>query len=278
MRPKPFLKWLGGKTRLLPELKRRMPQQIGTYVEPFAGGAALFFDTRPTQAILNDANHKLVNLYISVRDHKDELVASLSSYEYEYNSLTTLNAKQDFYYQSRTEFNACGFETDLTVSDAARFVFLNKTCFNGLYRENAAGKFNAAFGWKQTVRLYDDANLTSCSSTLQDVLIGCGDFEDVCMGLSDGDFVYFDPPYNSTFNSYRKGGFGEECQMRLHSLFDRLTERGVRCMLSNSNTEFVRNLYGGYNIEVVLAKRMINRNSAEHNGEELIITNYKSNY
>lgn len=278
MRPKPFVKWLGGKTRLLPELKRRMPQQIGTYVEPFAGGAALFFDTQPFRAILNDANPKLVNLYISVRDHKDELVASLSSYEYEYNSLTTLDAKHDFYYQSRTEFNARDFGTDLTVNDAARFVFLNKTCFNGLYRENAAGEFNAAFGWKQTVRLYDDANLSSCSTTLQDVVVGCGDFEDACRGLSDGDFVYFDPPYDTTFNGYRKDGFGEECQVSLHGLFERLTEGGVRCMLSNSNTEFVRGLYKGYNIEVMSAKRMINRNGAGRNGEELIITNYKTNY
>lgn len=278
MRPKPFIRWLGGKAQLLPELKRRMPQQIGTYVEPFAGGAALFFDTRPTQAILNDANHKLVNLYISVRDHKDELVASLSSYEYEYNSLTTLNAKQDFYYQSRTEFNARDFGTDLTVNDAARFVFLNKTCFNGLYRENAAGEFNAAFGWKHTIKLFDDSNLSCCSSTLKNTVIKSSDFEDACRGLSDRNFVYFDPPYDSTFNGYRKDGFGEDAQVRLHILFDWLTERGVKCMLSNSNTEFIRSLYRGYYIEVVSAKRMINRNGDEHKGEELIITNYKSNY
>lgn len=278
MKPKPFIKWPGGKAQHLPKLRRRMPQHIGTYVEPFVGGAALFFSTQPTQAILNDANPKLVNLYISVRDHKDELVASLSSYEYEYNSLTTLDAKHDFYYQSRTEFNACGFETDLTVSDAARFVFLNKTCFNGLYRENKAGQFNAAFGWKQTVRLYDEANLSSCSDTLQDVVVECGDFEDACRSLLDGDFVYFDPPYDSTFNGYRKDGFGEECQVSLHGLFERLTEGGVRCMLSNSNTEFVRSLYKDHNIEVVSAKRMINRNGAGRNGEELIITNYKTNY
>ena len=274
MRPKPFVKWLGGKTQLLPELKRRMPQQIGTYVEPFAGGAALFFDTQPSRAILNDANPKLVNLYLSVRDRSRELADGLSSYEHEYNSLTTLDAKQDFYYQSRTEFNACSFETDLTVSDAARFVFLNKTCFNGLYRENAAGEFNAAFGWKQTVRLYDDANLTSCSSTLQDVVIMSGDFEDACRGLKARDLVYFDPPYDSTFNGYQGKGFSDGDQTRLHGLFQRLTESDVYCMLSNNDTEFIRSLYSGYNIEVVSAKRMINRDGNGRKGGELIISNY----
>lgn len=270
----PFTKWVGGKTQLLPELSSRLPEQIGTYVEPFVGGGALFFNTQPAKAILNDSNPKLINLYVSVRDHVEELVDRLSEYEARFNALNTLDEKQGFYYQTRTDFNA----GTLNVDDAARFVFLNKTCFNGLYRENAAGEFNAAFGWKQTIKLYDDANLYRCSDTLQDVVVGCGDFEDACRGLSDGDFVYFDPPYDSTFNGYQKDGFGGDSQVRLHVLFGRLTERGVRCMLSNSNTEFVRGLYRGYNIEAVSAKRMINRNGAGRNGEEIIITNYKTNY
>lgn len=273
----PFIKWVGGKTQLLPELRKRMPERIGTYVEPFVGGGALFFDIQPTDAILNDVNPCLVNLYVSVRSHKEDLVKSLTCYETSYNTITTLDAKQDFYYHNRTEFNARDYETDLTVDDAAQFIFLNKTNFNGLYRENAAGKYNAAFGWKDSIRLYDEANLCSCSAALQNASITHGDFEDACNGLSAGDFVYFDPPYYSTFNGYQKNGFSIDDHLRLHNLFQRLTESGVHCMLSNSNTEFIKNLYAGYNIDVVPVKRNINRNGNARHGEEVIITNYKSN-
>ena len=273
----PFIKWVGGKTRLLPELRKRMPERIGTYVEPFVGGGALFFDIQPTDAILNDVNPCLVNLYVSVRSHKEDLVESLTCYETRYNTITTLDAKQDFYYHNRTEFNARDYETDLTVDDAAQFIFLNKSNFNGLYRENAAGKYNAAFGWKECIRLFDEANLANCSVALKNVDIMNGDFEDACNGLSAGDFVYFDPPYYSTFAGYQAGGFSVEDHLRLHNLFQRLTESGVSCMLSNSNTDFIKNLYADYNIEVVQAKRTINRNGSGRQGEELIITNYKSN-
>ena len=276
MKTKPFLRWPGGKAKLMPLLRKRMPEHIGTYVEPFVGGGALFYDTCPTQAVLNDANFKLVNLYINVRDHKDELVANLTSYELEYNSLNGIEAKQDFYYQTRSEFNA-DFKTNYTARDAAQLVFINKTCFNGLYRENAAGEFNAAFGKRMTVKLYDEENLDSCSKALQDVVLMDGDFEVACRNLTAGDFVYFDPPYHSTFNGYQKGGFSEDDQVRLHDLFQRLTNAGVQCMVSNSNTTFIRSLYAGYNMEVVQAMRMINRNGNDRKGEELIITNYKSN-
>lgn len=272
----PFIKWLGGKSLLLPELRQRMPEHIGgTYVEPFVGGGGVFFNMQPANAVLNDVNPRLVNLYITIRDNKDELVDSLTCYESEYNTLSSINAKKDFYYQNRTEFNARGFETELTVDDAAHFIFLNKTNFNGLYRENADGKYNAAFGWKKNIRLFDEANFSSCSAVLQNISITNGDFENACNGLSASDFVYFDPPYYSTFNGYRKGGFSMDDHLRLHNLFQRLTESGVHCMLSNSNTDFIKNLYAGYNIEIVSAKRNINRNGNARHGEELIITNYK---
>lgn len=269
----PFTKWVGGKTQLLPALMERLPEQIGTYVEPFVGGGALFFNTQPAKAILNDSNPKLINLYVSVRDHVEELVDRLSEYETRYNALNTIDERQGFYYQTRTDFNA----GTLTVDDAARFVFLNKTNFNGLYRENAEGKYNAAFGWKKSITLYDEANLSNCSAALKNVDIMNGDFEDACEGLSAGDFVYFDPPYYSTFDGYQKNGFSEDDHMRLHDLFQRLTASGVHCMLSNSNTDFIKNLYAGYNIDVVPVKRNINRNGNARHGEEVIITNYKSN-
>jgi len=273
----PFIKWLGGKTQLLPELRKRMSEYTGTYVEPFAGGGALFFDIQPADAVLNDVNPRLVNLYITIRDNKDELVDSLICYESEYNTLSNIRAKKDFYYQNRTEFNARGFETELTVDDAAKFIFLNKTNFNGLYRENADGKYNAAFGWKENISLFDETKLTNCSAALKNVDIMNGDFEGACKGLTAGDFVYFDPPYYSTFNGYQAGGFSVEDHIRLHNLFQGLTESGVHCMLSNSSTDFIKNLYAGYNIEIVPVKRNINRNGNARHGEELIITNYKSN-
>lgn len=274
---KPFIKWVGGKTQLLPELRKRMPERIGTYVEPFVGGGALFFNTQPAKAILNDSNTKLTNLYVSVRDHVEELVDRLSEYETRYNTLSTLDEKQGFYYRNRTKFNSCGFETNLTVDDAARLILLDKTNFNGLYRENAKGVYNAAFGWKKSITLYDEANLSNCSAALKNVDIMNGDFEDACKGLSAGDFVYLDPPYYSTFDGYQKNGFSEDDHVRLHDLFERLTKSGISSMLSNSNTDFIKNLYAGYNIDVVPVKRNINRNGNARHGEEVIITNYKSN-
>ena len=276
-RAAPFIKWVGGKANLLFSLRQRLPERIGTYVEPFVGGGALFFDVQPADAKLNDVNPRLINLYVSVRSHKEELIDSLNSYESEYNTLASINAKKDFYYQNRTEFNARGFETDLTVNDAAQFIFLNKANFNGLYRENSDGNFNAAFGWKGSITLFDEANIANCSAALKNVDIMNGDFEDACAGLSADDFVYFDPPYYSTFDGYQKNGFSEDDQVRLHNLFQRLTESGVHCMLSNSNTDFIKNLYAGYNIEIVPVKRMINRNGNGRQGEEVIITNYMSN-
>ena len=276
-RAAPFIKWVGGKANLLFSLRQRLPERIGTYVEPFVGGGALFFDVQPADAKLNDVNPRLINLYVSVRSHKEELVDSLNSYESEYNALTSINAKKDFYYQNRTEFNARGFETDLTVNDAAQFIFLNKANFNGLYRENSDGNFNAAFGWKGSITLFDEANIANCSAALKNVDIMNGDFEVACQILTTDDFVYFDPPYYSTFNGYQKDGFSIDDHLRLHNLFQRLTESGVHCMLSNSNTDFIKNLYAGYNIDVVPVKRNINRNGNARHGEEVIITNYKSN-
>ena len=272
----PFIKWVGSKTQLLHKLAKRLPEHIGTYVEPFVGGGALFFNTQPAKAILNDSNTKLTNLYVSVRDHVEELVDRLSEYETRYNTLSTLDEKQGFYYRNRTEFNSCDYETNLTVEDAAQFIFLNKTNFNGLYRENAAGRYNAAFGWQENIRLFDEDNLSYCSAALKNVDIMNGDFEDACKGLSAGDFVYFDPPYYSTFAGYQAGGFSVEDHIRLHNLFQRLTASGVYCMLSNSNTDFIKNLYAGYNIEIVPVRRNINRNGNARHGEEVIITNYKS--
>jgi DNA adenine methylase len=185
-----------------------------------------------------------------------------------------MEAKQDFYYQIRSEFNDVGFETDLTIEDAVRFIFLNKTNYNGLFRVNAAGDYNAAFGWKESIKTNDEANLSNCSVALQNVEIMNGDFENACKGLAAGDFVYFDPPYHSTFDGYQSGGFSEDDHLRLHSLFRHLSENGVYCMLSYSNTDFVKSLYGGYYVEVVSAKRMVNRDGNGRTGEELIITNY----
>ena len=269
---RPVIKWLGGKTQLLPELRRRLPKDIGTYVEPFVGGGVLFYNAQPSCAIINDSNAKLVNTYISTRDHKEQLMNHLSAYEQEYNGLTSHDAQKDFYYKTRADFNAS--DSNLAVEDAARFIFINKTCFNGLYRENAAGEFNASFGWRKTISLYDENNLNSCSIALQNVVIMNCDFENACANLTSGDFVYFDSPYYSTFDAYQKNCFSEDDHVRLYKLFIRLTEAGVRCMLSNSNTNFIKTLYGDYNIDVVSVRRMINCDVNGCQGEEIIVTNY----
>lgn len=264
---KPIIKWLGGKTQLLPQLQKKMPEHYGTYFEPFAGGAALFFATSTEDAVLNDSNAGLVNMYVSVRDKKDELTYQLDQYESEFNGLPSVDAKQDFYYQTRSDYNYHVSECNLTVDDAARFIFLNKTCYNGLYRENKAGQFNAAFNHTETIKLYDAENLDACSSSLQNVALMNGDFEDACQNVTAGDFVYLDPPYDSTFTGYQKGGFSMQDQIRVFNLFKRLSDEGVYCMVSNSDTSFITDLYSGFNIEAVDAKRIINRDGSNRTGK-----------
>lgn len=269
---KPIIKWAGGKRQLLIELKKRLPKEFNRYFEPFLGAGALFFDLQPQKAFINDYNHSLINLYQCCRDNPIELKKELQTLQDEFN--LNLN-KNDYYYKKRIRYNQI-LNKD-SFEEAALFVFLNRTNYNGLYRVNSKGEFNVPFGQKSKVDLMvyriDEVYHILMNSTITE-----GDFEIACLEAEKGDFVYFDPPYYNTFVNYQADGFSKDEQLRLFKLFEELSSKGVYCMLSNSNTEFIKDLYKDFYIEVVSVKRLISRNASLRISEEVIITNYEVNY
>lgn len=255
--PRPFLKWAGGKGQLLGELvPRARAGLVGAhgYHEPFLGGGALFFALAgsgllPPRVTLSDANPNLVTVYEVVRDAVEPLVDRLRVHKARHG--------RDHYYAVRAEVPAD------PVDRAARFIYLNKTCFNGLYRENARGLFNVPMGAYARPEICDAPTLRAASGLLAGVEIGQADFADIAARARPGDFVYLDPPYDpvsktASFTTYAKGGFDEDAQRRLASLVDQLAAAGVRVLLSNSSTELVRALYGRHTCETVLASRAVN--------------------
>lgn len=251
--PLPFLKWAGGKSRLLaqyaPYLPR--PEQIQRYFEPFLGSAALFFQLRPDIAQLSDQNEHLVELYQTVRDNVEGVIALLGHYENE----------RDFYYQVRGQ-DPAGLSP---TQRAARFIYLNKTCYNGLYRENRRGQFNVPFGQYKRPKICDAPRLRAASQALQGVQLRVADFEEAVSQTRPGDFIYFDPPYQplsptSSFTSYHRNGFTEADQQRLATTFRRLAAGGRRLLLSNSNTPLIHELYAPFPKINISARRNINSN------------------
>lgn len=266
----PFLKWAGGKRQLLNVLLEHVPP-FSRYVEPFLGGGALFFALHPQKALLNDLNKELITTYQVVKDDVESLLTELSGYRNGkafYESIRNLDRKKDF-------------EKLDKVKHAARFLYLNRTCYNGLYRENAKGEFNTPFGHYKTKTLFDEENLRKASLALnKNVLLLSEDFETVLKRTKPGDFVYLDPPYDTwkkdSFTSYQKNGFTQEDQIRLKRAIDRLDRRHIRFLLSNSATPFIRELYQNYPIEIVKAKRPINSNGKGRGEvEEVLISNGK---
>ncbi|MGM0574600.1 MAG: DNA adenine methylase [Myxococcota bacterium] len=247
---RPVLKWAGGKKRLLHELLPRLPERFGRYFEPFFGGGALYFSLQPEVATLGDVNSELMTVYRCVRDELDALVAHLQRHRYE----------KDYYYRMRALD-----PRDLTpVERASRTIYLNRTCFNGLYRVNRRGQFNVPFGRYSNPVICQEDRLEAASRVLQNTSLREGDFRWVVDEAREGDLVYFDPPYQpisrtSNFTSYAAGGFGEDDQVGLADVFARLASRGVRCVLSNSDTPLVRELYEDFRVETVLAPRAISR-------------------
>jgi len=246
-KPGPFLKWAGGKGQLLPELLRRVPPDIDGYYEPMVGGGALFFalagdeERRPRRAVLNDANADLVTAYTVVRDLVEPLIGRLEGYARAY-----LDA--DAEERARLYYEVRAAEPDGDIERAARLLFLNRTCFNGLYRVNRAGRFNVPHGRYARPRILDADALRAASAALADVELRCGDVADACARAGRGDLVYLDPPFvplsaTSSFTDYTKGSFGLADQRRLRWLIDDLTERGACVMLSNSPAEWVRAAY-----------------------------------
>ncbi len=266
--PRPFVKWVGGKSQLIKRYTSLMPKSWNRYFEPFVGGGAMYFHFKPERAVLNDINAELSNCYCMVRDEVDALIEALHTHVYD----------KDHYYRVREQN-----PDDLPAVDrAARTIFLNRTGFNGLYRVNKKGLFNVPFGRYTDPTICDEPNLKACSTLLAGVEFRNGDFERATRDARKGDFVYLDPPYapvspTSDFTAYAAGGFTFEDQMRLKGMLAKLDRRGAQFMLSNSDAPGLKALYedAGWNVKKVLARRAINsKTSARGKVFELVVRNY----
>ena len=270
----PFVKWAGGKRQLLSKIQERIPENYNHYFEPFVGGGAVFFGTQPSKALINDINKALINTYQRICDSPKEFLSEVNKIDSE----MWEDGKQ-YYYTIREHYNDKLMKSEYDVELAALFVFLNKHCFNGLYRVNGKGLFNVPYNNSRRVSVNGDS-IIEISKYLQGITIIDGDFEDACRDARKGDFVFLDSPYAplnpTSFESYTKEGFDIESHKRVAKLFDELTARGCYCMLTNHNTDLINELYGnkGYKIDVVSVKRMINSDASNRTGEEVIICNY----
>lgn len=274
---KPFVKWAGGKRQIVDKLLMYAPDEFNTYYEPFVGGGALLFELSPKKAVINDSNKELINVYNVLRNEEKfkKMCSILNTYE--------KNNSEEFYYELRNkDCNKSSFDRLSDYKRAGRTIYLNKACFNGLYRVNSKNEFNVPFGKKTKVNTYDIGNLITVSNylTMNDIKILNVDFEDSVKDAQKGDFIYFDPPYDSEtsiFNSYTEDGFGKEEQRRLAKVYKELSNKGCYVMLSNNNTTLIKELYKNFNIHIIEAKRSINSNGKKRGKvEEVIITNYKN--
>ncbi|HSI03728.1 MAG TPA: DNA adenine methylase [Myxococcota bacterium] len=248
-KPRPFLKWAGGKSKLVETIMARFPHNFGRYFEPFLGGGAVFFGLEPERAVLADMNLELVTAYTALRDELPRVMAALRRHR----------AEREHFYAVRAQ----GTDGMSTTARAARMIFLNRTCYNGLYRVNRSGAFNVPFGKYDNPRICDEENLRAVSHALQDATIEHADVFSTVAKARAGDLVYFDPPYDpvsktASFVSYTDKGFTSEDQERLARTFRELAERGVHAVLSNSDTPFIRRLFKGFRIETVHVRRAIN--------------------
>ena len=272
---KPFVKWAGGKRQIMPEIKKYVPENYDTFYEPFVGGGAVFFELAPKKAVINDYNSELMNVFECIKDEVkfDKMCTELNHHE--------ANHSEEYYYQVRNiDRDVKKYNKLADYKKAARTIYLNKACFNGLYRVNSKNEFNVPFGKKEKVNTYEGQNLgvVHCILNFNDIKLLSTDFEEAVKDAKKGDFVYLDPPYDSdtsTFNDYTENGFNKDEQRRLALLFKELSDRGCYVMLSNHNTILVNELYKDYNIHVIEAKRNINSNGKKRGKvEEVIITNY----
>ena len=272
---RPIVKWVGGKRQLLNELISRMPETYGTYYEPFFGGGALFFALSPKKAVINDKNKQLMNLYRIVRDTPvSQLTEWLTVLQKEYNELTSDEERSSFYYAKRDEFNEFLKHGTLSFDSACLFLFMNKVAFNGVYRENSQGLYNVPTSKRKSVTLFDKDNLILVSEMLGNCELLTGDFEEAVKNAKSGDFAFIDSPYYETYSQYQKNGFSDDDHRRVKNMFESLTNRGVKCMLTNSDTDFMKDLYKDYNVETVNVSRNINRNGNDRKGKEIIVRNY----
>lgn len=271
---KPFVKWAGGKTQLLGKLMERMPDSYGTYYEPFIGGGALLLAVQPDRAVINDTNAQLLNLYRQLRDDAEAVVSAV-------NQLDAAVCGKERYLSVRERYNEKIREERRDAESAAMLIWLNKHCYNGLYRVNSKGFFNVPYNNRVTGRSIGEDNLRKIGEYLRGhcIAIREGDFETACQDVKAGDFVYFDSPYvpesaTACFSDYTKEGFTMKDHRRLAALFRRLDALGAKLMLSNHSVPLMRELYGGYAIQQVEVRRAINRDASRRTGREIIVTNF----
>ncbi len=294
---RPFVKWAGGKSGLISQLRNFYPfelenNEINRYIEPFVGGGAILinilqkYNVRESYAF--DINADLINCYNVIKNNVEQLIDELKTKQDEFLKLNT-EERSAYFYDVRKEYNSYTIrENEVNIKRASEFIFLNRTCFNGLYRVNKKGEFNVPCGKYKNPTICDEDNLRGLSDLIKDVQFQCGDYKESEKYIDNNTFVYFDPPYRplsdtSGFTSYSKEDFNDENQKQLAQYFRELNEKGAKLMLSNSNPkntnendDFFEKLYNGFNINEIYAKRMINAN-AKDRGEisELLITNYK---
>ena len=276
IQPKPFLKWVGGKSQLLPDLNGLFPPSYNRYFEPFLGGGAVYFDLRPKKAYLNDINAALVATYLAIKKKPSKIISELAKLQGSYRRKSVV-AREEMYYAIRHEYNQLPASN---IKKCIYLVFLNKTGYNGMYRENSKGEFNIPFGKYENPRILDEENLLAVSRLLKNAVISSSSFATVVRKAKRGDLVYFDPPYHpinetSKFTNYSVDGFSEVDQIALRDLFIELHKKKCFLMLSNSYTPFIRELYKGFRQETVDANRAINcKASGRGKIKELVILNY----
>jgi DNA adenine methylase len=271
--PRPFVKWVGGKSQLLDQYESYFPKDgFSGYIEPFVGGGAVFFHLLPKNSVLIDINEELINCYRVIKDHVEDLIEDLKKHRY---------TKKYFYEIRDLDRNPGQYEKLSDVERASRTIFLNKTCYNGLYRVNSRGEFNAPFGRYTNPRILDELNLREVNKVLENVIILCDDFSKCLDWVEPDSFVYLDSPYmplttkSANFTSYTPDKFTKIDQLRLFGVFKKLDWLGAKVMQSNSNNKLIIDLYKDFKIEYINARRNINSNSNKR-GEikELLILNY----
>ena len=270
----PVVKWVGGKRQLLDTFKPLLPARINSYCEPFIGGGALLFDLQPKKAFVNDINSNLILVYTVIRDNVNELIAALESFE---------NTSDKFYEVRDWDRNKEFYSQLSDVMRAARIIYLNKTCYNGLYRVNNAGEFNSPFGHYKKPNIVNAPVLRAVSAYFNsaEIHFSATDYSEVLKKVRKGTFVYLDPPYDpisdtANFTGYSRGGFTRDDRIKLRECCDQLNSKGVKFMLSNSATDFIREQYAAYNITTVQAKRAINSvGSRRGDVDEVVVRNYE---
>ena len=290
----PFVKWAGGKSQLLDEIRAKYPSRIEKYCEPFVGGGAVLFDvlqkSHPEQVLINDINAELINTYSQIKNNCEEMISQLSDLQDNYKK-HSVDENKAFFYSKRDRYNELkvnGNDAE-NLEKAALFIFLNKTCFNGLYRVNSKGLFNVPFNSAKNPLLCDEENLRVCSELLQNVEMTVGDYKECKNFIDEKTFVYIDPPYRpltqtAAFTSYSENGFSDNEQAELAEFIKMISEKGAKVVASNSdpknaneNDNFFDDLYSRFEIKRISASRMINSNAKKRGAvSELLISNIAS--